>query len=80
MAGDGKIIDVSEVHPTHQPEGPDRYLMSGLCWCKVCCKLVATEMRGARSIGRRPCAGPTRIELRGDGMVFAPSTKEPTNP
>jgi hypothetical protein len=64
------MIDVSEVHESHVPEGPDRYLMSGLCWCMRCCKLVATQVLGVRAIGRRECTGSVEIELRGPGMVF----------
>jgi hypothetical protein len=54
-------IDLSEIHESHRPEGPDVYLSSGLVWCMVCCKLVATKLLGVRSRGRQPCAGPLKI-------------------
>lgn len=56
-----------EFHPTHQPESDAERLLPSMTWCKVCCRLLATDSTGVRARGRQECEGPRRLVLRDDG-------------
>jgi len=50
-----------EIHSSHMPEPDDRRLISGLTYCRRCCRLLDSDKRGVTTSGAAECPGPARL-------------------
>lgn len=57
------------VHRSHLPEADDERLVANVTYCKACCRVVKTALRGASRSGKAACEGPGRLGLRFNGQV-----------
>ncbi|MFG3710863.1 hypothetical protein [Micromonospora sp. NPDC047730] len=60
---------VVRIHASHLPEAEDERLIVDVTYCKVCCRAVATALRGPTRAGKAGCEGPGRIGFRFNGQV-----------